>query len=319
MVVNFTVDSSNHTNYVFNSTYDYMLCGSPEESIGGSLFIELEDGSCVTAQNPAINLDGYESNISSIIDLPDDILEPIDEWWTDGEALVFMLSRSLFGEPSLSSLCSGLPPVPDLNDEPIFARTSNGTWLIFDPRLEVETNTLSSPISDGGKAMFTASGGEKYCSNAPRTFLNENQCQLSSDACKASSNSQVEILLENSTIAALNNITERYVYAIKGLLVKYNGINLDHPCTPGLRSRWEPRSLSECSPTPLYDITNSSLSGLLSDSLDRNPFIRDIYFPEEGTYCNSSDTEPEIEIEVDGECWKRVHDEHMSIFDVSSW
>ena len=34
--------------------------------------------------------------------------------------------------------------------------------------------------------------------------------------------------------------------------------------------------------------------------------------------CDAGDTEPEIEIEVDEVCWRRVHDEYMSVFDVSS-
>ena len=139
------------------------------------------------------------------------------------------------------------------------------------------------------------------------------------DACKASSGTnQVDILLDNSTIAMLNNLTGRYVYAIQGLLVNYDGIILEHPCTPGLRSRWEPKDMSDCNPTQLYSGTSQTLSNLLSNSGDRNPFMRDIHFPEEGTFCNNSDTDPEIEIVVDGECWTRVHPEHKSVFDVST-
>ena len=147
--------------------------------------------------------------------------------------------------------------------------------------------------------------------------MNENDFLLSSNTCKPSANSQVDIKLENSTISTINNLSGRYVYAIEGLLVKYDGIRLDHPCTPGLRSRWIPMNLTDCNLTPLYGNTTESLSELISKSGDRNPYMRDIFFPEEGKECEDSDTEPEIEIEVGGVCWKRVHDEHMSIFDVS--
>ena len=252
-----------------------------------------------------------------IFDLPNSELAAIDEWWNNGEELVFILQTSLFDDPLFSTICSGLPLVPELGDEPIFGKTSDGTWMIFDPRLSLESNTPDRPIDDGGKGAFTASGGETLCSNVPRTFLNENECQIGTNACKSSSNREIEILLENSTITVINLLSGQYVYAIDGLLVKYEGIVLEHPCTPGLRSRWEPKNLTDCNPTELYSGTNSSLFDLLSKSGDRNPYIRDIYFPEEGTYCNSTDTEPEIEIEVDGVCWKRVHNEHMSIFDVS--
>jgi hypothetical protein len=101
--------------------------------------------------------------------------------------------------------------------------------------------------------------------------------------------------------------------------VKYGGIVLDHPCTPGLRSRWEPKNLTDCDPTELYSETNSSLHSLLSSSGDKNPYMRDVYFPEEGMMCNETDTEPEVEIEVNGHCWRRVHDEHMSLYDVSTY
>ena len=92
---------------------------------------------------------------------------------------------------------------------------------------------------------------------------------------------------------------------------------MDHPCTPGLRSRWEPKDIAGCIPTALYSETTASLSKLISESEDSNPYIRDIFFPGEGIFCNPFDTEPEIEINVDGECWKRVHEEDMSVFDVS--
>ena len=318
IVNNFTIEHSDYSNYTFDPDRDYSFCRNPEERLNGKLVLELEDGACVVTQNPVVNLNGYESSVSNIFNLPDDSLEPIDQWWNGGEESVFKLQTSLFDDPSFATICAGLPSVPELGDEPIFGKLSNGTWLMFDPRLVLETNTLSSPINDGGKEALIASGGDTYCSNVPRTFLNENQCHLSSNACKSSSNTQIEILLENSTIAAINNLTERYVYAIKGLLVKYDGIVLDHPCTPGLRSRWEPKNLTECNPTALYVNTNTSLSELLSESRDRNPYLRDIYFPEEGKECDTGDTEPEIEIEVNGMCWTRVHDEHMSLFDVSN-
>jgi hypothetical protein len=317
-VQNFTIDHSDYINYVFDSTFDYELCGTPEEKIDGRLYIRVQTGECVAAQNPAINLDGLESSIPNIFNLPDNSFQPSDQWWNNGESLVFVLQNSLFDNPLFSTTCAELPSVPEIGDAPIFGKLSDGTWLMFDPRLDINTNTPSSPIGDGGKQSFLASGGDTYCSNVPRTFLNENECQLSSEACKPSSTGQIEILLDNSTIATLNNLTGRYVYAIKGLLVKYKTLLLEHPCTPGLRSRWEPKNLTDCQPTELYDTTYSSLFDLLSESTDQNPYMRDIHFPDEGKQCDVGDTEPEIEIEVNGQCWRRVHDDHMSLFDVST-
>ena len=318
VVDNFTINDNGYAGYSFDSSFNYQLCDTPDEMIGGSLYIRLQDGSCVAAQNPAINLDGFESDASHVFNLPKNSLSLTDEGWSDNEEQVYLLRTSLFNNSTFSEKCSKLPSVPEIGDEPIFGKLPDGTWLMFDPRLDLMTNTLNSPAQDGGKEALTASGGKTFCSNAPRTFLNEDQCQLSLDACEPSSSNDVFLLLENSTIATLNNLTDRYVYAIKGLLVKYEGIVLEHPCTPGLRSRWEPKDSIDCNPTELYSDTHAILSEIIYGSGDRNPYIRDIYFPDEGKECAAGDTEPEIDIIVnDKQCWRRVHDEHMSIFDVS--
>ena len=268
------LDGDNYKNYTFDPTFDYHICGSLSEYIGGRLGLLLEDGNCVVTQNPEVNLDGFEHLASNIFDLNDNNLQSVDEGWYNGESLVYSLQRSLFDDPSFSSICSALPSVPEIGDEPIFAKVSNGTWLLFDPRLRLETNTKDAPLYDGGKKAQTSSGGDVSCSNAPRSFLNEDSCQLSANACKSSFNSQVNIDLDNSTISAINRLSGRYVYAIKGLLVKYQGINLDHPCSPGLRSRWVSKNLTDCNPTPLYSDTVDALSNLLSSSNDRNEYIR---------------------------------------------
>ena len=319
------IENDGYSNYTFDPIFEYELCNSPDDLVSnGRLFIRLEpeygdgeNGPCVTTRNPVVSLDGYESSVTNILNLADVGLEAIDQLWNSNEELVLQLQASLFHNPLFSDICESLPSVPEFGDESIFGKLSDGTWLIFDPRLDLLSNTPNSPQEDGGKNNFIVSGGDTSCSNVPRTFLNEDQCQVSSDACRRSGDSQTEILLENNTIAALNNLTGRYAYAIKGLLVKYDGIVLDHPCTPGLRSRWERKNILECSPTDLYGNTSASLIDLLMESGDKNPYIRDVNFPKEGMICEASDTEPEIEIEVDGVCWKRVHDEYMSIFDVS--
>jgi len=317
------IEDDGYSDYTFDPAYEYELCKYPEDTmINGRLYIRLEpeneneDGPCVIVRNPLVNLDGHESIVSRIINLPEDLL-PIDQQWNSGEDLVLQLQSSLHDNPSFSSTCANLPIVPEQGDEPIFGKLSDGTWLIFDPRLDLLSNTPALPEEDGGKAEVIASGGETLCSNVPRTFLNEDQCKVSSNACRPSSNSQVEILLDNNTISALNNLTGRYTYAIMGLLVKYDGIVLDHPCTPDLRSRWLRKEVGECNPTDLYGNTTESLTDLLRNSGDRNPYFRDITFPEEGLICEDRDTEPAIEIMVDGVCWRRVHDEFMSVFDVS--
>lgn len=320
VVDNFFVENRGYEDYTFDPNYEYSLCSNPHETIGGRLYIRLEDDSCIFAQNPEVNLQGYENTVQTIFEIPDaGMLEPIDELWSNGEELVFSLKTSLFEDPSLEPICATLPTVPDIDDEPIFAKLPDNSFLMFDPRLDLMENTPASPVPDGGKNAVIASGGDTYCANVPRNFLNEEYCKVANDACKPSVNKAINIVLGNETISVLNHLTDRYVYAVVGQLVKYEGINLQHPCTPGLRSRWEPVPIDECDPTDLYGNTNTSIYELLLKSGDRNPYIRDIFFPNEGGNCSVADTETEIEIEVDGECWRRVHDEYMSVFDVSNF
>jgi len=305
--------------YSFDPNFAYIVCRSPEEKLGGRMWITLEDGNCVEAENPAISLEGVSNEATYILDLNVDNLREVDVGISHqgGE---FLVNNELS-----SNTCNGIPNVPDIGDEPIFGRVSDGTWLQFDPRLTLHQNTFGSPLIDGGKRAQTGSGGVSYCSNVPRNFWNEDKCQLSLNACRTTSaTSAVEVLLNAKTISELNNlVTGRYVYTVKGLNVVDKAdtsafpSKLAHPCTPQLRSRWLKNDI--CDPTPIYSATNASLQELLGDGGDNNPYIRDIYFPEIGMLCNSMDTNPEIEIEVNGQCWQRVHEDFMSIYDMTYW
>jgi hypothetical protein len=299
--------------FQFDPTFMYIIC-RVDERVGGRIGITLQDGRCVDAENPAVNLTSIEGS-SRILDIAVDDLATIDEYYTNGEE--FILQNAL-----TDSLCSTIPAVFEHGDEGVFGRVSDGTWIQFDPRLDLETNTVESPLSDGGKGTKLKSGGNTYCSNVPRTFLNEQSCQQSSNACQSTSTSdELEILLDHNTITELNMLTGRYVYRIEGLSVvdKYDGSKLAHPCTAGLRSRWIPTDNNICNPTLLNSATNETLSELLFTSSDINPHLKDIYFPSSGMSCNAADTNPEIEILVGGVCWQRVNEEFMSIYDMTYW
>ena len=134
VVDDLTISQSNYANYTFDPDFDYVLCGTPLRTIGSNLRILLEDGKCVTVKNPAVNLDGYENDVSAIFNIPDGTLESIDNW-RYGEGINFKLNISMFDTPSFASLCSNLPSVRENGDEAVFGKLSDGTWLIFDPRI----------------------------------------------------------------------------------------------------------------------------------------------------------------------------------------
>ena len=46
---------SGYENYMFNETHQYEVCVCPEEFVGGTISILLENDECVRITNPAVN------------------------------------------------------------------------------------------------------------------------------------------------------------------------------------------------------------------------------------------------------------------------
>ena len=317
VVSNIAILNTQYANYTFNTTRDYFLCGNPEEKVGGRLFIRLEDGSCQPIINPLVNFTGFENLPTYIVSIPAGSanLRPIDVSFTNGDEFILLQQLS-------DSRCSVIPDVVEMSDPPVFGLLSDGTWLQFDPRLNLVGNVAESPIADGGGQDAIHSGRVMSCANVPRSFLNEKQCAVSHVPLTCgtlSSTSDVYIKLDEPTLLTLFNLTGRYVYGLMGLTVidQYNNM-LAHPCSPGLRSRWLLKDLALCNATDIFNATNLTLSDLLRRSTDTNPYFRDITFPSQSVAtCDPLDTNPLIELKVDGKCWTRVHPEYLSVYDVS--
>ena len=191
--------------------------------------------------------------------------------------------------------------------------------------MKLEDNTVETPLADGGGLVQSLTGEQTRCSNAPRTFLNEESCVLSysTSACSSAGAPQLKIELTEENLATLHDMTGQYVYGVLGLpVVDFQGTALESPCKPGLRSRWEIKSVADCpSPTVLEAATNATLVNLLTRSSDSNPYIRDIIFPNSGSSCGSTDTASlaNVEIVVGSTCFNRVHPEHLSVYDFTYW
>jgi hypothetical protein len=129
--------------------------------------------------------------------------------------------------------------------------------------------------------------------------------------------------LTAENIETLHDITGQYVYGVLGLpVVDFQNTALESPCTPGLRSRWEINNAADCpNPTALGTQTNATLFKLLSQSADMNAHVRDINFPISGFSCTAADTDSlaNVEIVVGSTCYKRVHPEHLSVYDMTYW
>mmetsp|Transcript_31842 Transcript_31842/g.73213 ORF Transcript_31842/g.73213 Transcript_31842/m.73213 type:complete len:3134 (+) Transcript_31842:2040-11441(+) len=311
----FRVLNQGYSDYDFSTTFEYRPCGGYQEVVGGYIGFISENGVCLYVQNPPINFPSeYVNPASYVVNLntTDNILHPID---MDGPFLNGYVTTKALDDP----VCDTIP----LEIEgKVFGILPDGSWLQYEPRLQLAENTIAKPLRDGGEATTIKTDKKTTCANAPRTFLNEDQCVLSKSACRfSSSSSDFTLTLMDKTIQELYNLTGRYINGINGLPVADKINALLHPCaSPGMRSRWERHDVSKCDETSMGIGTNFTLTSLLRDSGDSNAFIRDIYSPEMGMECNVTDFDfPEIELIVDNDCWRRVHPDYLSIYDMTYW
>ena len=200
----------------------------------------------------------------------------------------------------------------------------DGSMWVFDPRLILESNTVESPLQDGGGAVTLETADKTKCSNVPRTFLNEESCVLSteSSACNVGISVDATFELNENNIKTINSLTGRYVYALEGLVVTdAYGNETNHFCTPNFRSRWLKDADQACDdPTPLNNVTRTTVLSLLNQFADdSNPFMRDVIFPGDGSLGCDLNSPLGTKIQVENECWTHVHSDHLSVFDMTYW
>lgn len=66
---------------------------------------------------------------------------------------------------------------------PLFGRTFNSVtgkdeYLLFDPHLSREENTVENPNPDGGGRRYYESNARTWCANPRRNFMNEDHCKF---------------------------------------------------------------------------------------------------------------------------------------------
>ena len=148
---------------------------------------------------------------------------------------------------------------------PIFVRLTNSQVLIFDPTLELESNSVAAPMDDGGAINSIVSKQVTQCSNVPRTFLNENNCHLSStSACNSGNTLDMSLTLNEKNLKELYSKTGRYYYVVEGL--RFDDYEnylqpglIDYPCAKDSKSRWVKMSNNNC----VQNVEESSASKLL--------------------------------------------------------
>ena len=160
-----------------------MICRRPEDCLNCALSIfDPVAKRCEELQyngiygNPPIFFRESLEIPTRIIQLPEDHIAEINEQnFSGGAAQEIFLVK----EPK-DALCQDIALKYDT--APVFGlRLGTNEYYIHDPPALLLNNDVSSPLIDGGSHSNVFTNGETLCSNAPRTFLNFNECKLSTE------------------------------------------------------------------------------------------------------------------------------------------
>ncbi|KAL3914037.1 MAG: hypothetical protein SGARI_000341 [Bacillariaceae sp.] len=338
------------------------ICGEPMEGIGGRIRLRL-NGGCLhlyfngTYGNPPVYFDD---------DHLDYVKEPVVSLETGSYSEV-MTQYFFKGITEMLHVTSALGEVNcNMTDNAILGfperlvlgrTTVNSTdeYWVHTPVFLTNKNDLEQPLIDGGKIAVDLTESAPYekrrfrafCSNVPRTFLNEDTCVLSDSACSKLEGSDKDIDLTEKNLEKIYTATggeggseTRYVYIITGLRNEQPdgmsmsmcdmGMDMDgdaplmpYPCTPGTRSRWmkTPMTETNCTGgTEWEDSTKAIFEDLLQSSTDPNPYLTDVFFPMVGTTCDELDAnEFDFKIEIDGTCYENTHPDNYQVRDMTYW
>ncbi len=123
---------------------------------------------------------------------------------------------------------------------PVFVQlTTTNQVMIFDPYLQLQSNTLENPVEHCGDNGNENISPTSSCPYAPRTFLNENHCKHSF-ANVYSVSDDLRLHLNEENVRKLYELTGRYYYIVRGLRLGENEdeIYLTLPCQEKSKSRW---------------------------------------------------------------------------------
>ena len=176
-------------------------------------------GNCWALKNgsPRLNLDGVSG--IPLIDLNGAKLSPIDNvqydssYWTSLEAADDYILTEDFNSTACASLPSPYGKSGGVPGPTIFG-VLNGQYLAYDPRLVLERNTVEDPLMDGGGTAVVETNGQMMCSNAPRSFINEDNCKLSTSllACSSAVPATTTIRLNAANLKKISELAAN-VYA----------------------------------------------------------------------------------------------------------
>jgi hypothetical protein len=198
--------------------------------------------------NPPVDINGVSPQESVyILDEIDSasFVKKID--YHDSTKIEYMISTTGDLFDNYSAICESINLEYSI---PVYARLVDGQVLMYDPVLNLETNSLVTPLYDGGVLTSVSTGLKTQCTNAPRTFLNDANCRLSPVAACTSTNA-IDLVLElnEENLKQLYQKTGRYYYVVEGLRLgegKDSDYGVKLPCQSLAKSRWVRMANDNC-------------------------------------------------------------------------
>jgi Protein of unknown function (DUF1800) len=205
---------------------------------------------------------------------------------------------------------------------------------------ELISNVVDTPSPDGGgkiaRETFNIVHNDRsmICSNTPRSFLNERSCILSNEPTACAANSfdpngganrpNFYVKVNEETIRGIYDFTgggsegTRYLYALDGLRLK-DDKSLEFPCERA-KSRWIPIKCTGAA-TSLDKTVHEIFSMMLFYNDDKNEFVRDIWnwWSVECPAPVYQLTGFEVQDQDGKRCWKNVHPDYLSVYDLTNW
>jgi len=218
--------------------------------------------------------------------------------------------------------CKSIPVISDLLHSPrIFGKDDEGRTYMHASREVMFDNDLQNPMHAGGGEVVLKSNGIFKCANVPRTFLNEEYCQVSysDDSCTSTKIDEQPITLGRNTIKEMGQQTKRSIHYLLGLDISMDTQLTSKPCDVGSRSRWIRKWEDEECETNLHQNTHKIFLKLLRKSDEDNLFLKDVFFPR-GKSCHQNDKSKfKMKVKDGNICYMVTHPDNFNVYDFTEW
>eukprot|EP00945_MAST-04E_sp_MAST-4E-sp1_P002536 g2536.t1 len=288
----------------------YVIC-KVEEWTGTGRVAFYEEGKCGTntlyLRNPIINFTNPDFGITQLFDQVNDV---------DVHDLNLPSEDAIIVE-RYNAACNDRQ-VHGNSFIKLAGRSGEKTWYKHDPRLRLIDNSLKTPAN-----VSAFEDTASTCPSVPKSFLNRGSCVRLSSACSPLKFTNGWLPLNSSNLRLWYTANQKHVHYLTGLRLE-NPYH-KHLCKISTYTRWKKVNVGGCvggiTETLQGTETLNTIVNLLNNSLDANPYVRDIEVGNEP--CNDTlqieNDGVGVKVEAGGLCWQRVHEHEYNVYDFTLW